>query len=93
MLVAYDFPGSADASSTEPAPRRRRVLLPTLLILGLLVVSFTLFANFWSDKLWFDSVDKSSVFTTLLLTRFLLFVVFGLIMAVGVWLCLWVAYR
>ena len=93
MLVAYDFPGSADASATEPAPRRRRVLLPTLLILGLLVVSFTLFANFWSDKLWFDSVDKSSVFSTLLLTRLLLFVVFGLIMAVGVWLCLWVAYR
>ncbi len=69
------------------------MLLPTLLILGVLFVAFMLFANFWSDLLWFDSVDKTSVFTTLLQTRFLLFVVFGLLMGVGVWLCLWVAYR
>jgi len=78
---------------TDPAPRKRRVLLPTLLILGLLVLSFVLFSNFWSDKLWYESVDKSSVFGTLLLTRLFLFAVFGAVMALGVWLCLWVAYR
>ena len=78
---------------TDPAPRKRRVLLPTLLILGLLVLSFVLFSNFWSDKLWYESVDKSSVFGTLLLTRLFLGAVFGAVMAVGVWLCMWVAYR
>ena len=94
MSVAYDFPGAGGGSAvTDPAPRKRRVLLPTLLILGLLVLSFVLFSNFWSDKLWYESVDKSSVFGTLLLTRLFLFAVFGAVMALGVWLCLWVAYR
>ncbi|MSW41713.1 MAG: UPF0182 family protein, partial [Actinobacteria bacterium] len=78
---------------TDPPVRRKRVLLPTVLILGLVIVTFMLFSNFWSDLLWFDSVSKTSVFTTLLQTRFLLFVVFGLVMGVGVWLSLWVAYR
>jgi len=92
--VAYDFPGTAGgAEMAEPPHKRRRVLLPTLLILGVLVLTFTLFSNFWADKLWFESVGKSTVFNTLLLTKFLLFVVFGLIMALGVWLCMWVAYR
>ncbi len=92
--MAYDFPGAGGGSAvTDPAPRKRRVLLPTLLILGLLVLSFVLFSNFWSDKLWYESVDKSSVFGTLLLTRLFLGAVFGAVMAVGVWLCMWVAYR
>ena len=41
-------------------------LVPTLIILGVLAVVFMIFTTFYTDFLWYASVDKSSVFTTLL---------------------------
>lgn len=63
-----------------PEVRRRRALVPTLLIMVGLVVAYAIFTTVWTDKLWFDSVDYSGVFTTQLLTRIGLFLVFGLLM-------------
>ena len=75
------------------APRRGRVLLPTLVILGAIVIGFVLFTGFYTDWLWFDSVDTTSVFSTQLITRGILFGSFGLTLAVFVGGTLWLAYR
>jgi len=61
-----------------------------------LVAAFFLvsvFTGIWTDRLWFRSVEYSTVFSTMLGTRVLLFVVFGLLMAVFVAVNLLVAYR
>jgi uncharacterized membrane protein (UPF0182 family) len=62
-----------------PGARRRRALVPTLLITIGLVVAYAIFTTVWTDKLWFESIDYSEVFTTQLLTRIGLFLVFGLL--------------
>lgn len=74
-------------------PRRPGPLLLTVLVVGVLVIGFSLFAGIWTDKLWFGSLGYSSVFNKLLLTRVLLFAIFGGAMAVIVGLNLYFAFR
>jgi uncharacterized membrane protein (UPF0182 family) len=77
-----------DEAGASPAPvrrtpsRRPRALLPTLGIVVLVVVLFTLFVEVWTSKLWYKSVGFSNVFSTLLWTRVGLFIVFGLALSV-----------
>ncbi|WP_345044748.1 UPF0182 family protein [Streptomyces sannanensis] len=73
--------------------RRARTLLMTLGVLAVLAMAFVMFSGFWTDWLWYRSVDYSSVFTTQLWTKIGLFLVFGLLMAVAVGLNIWLAYR
>ncbi|QFR98004.1 UPF0182 family membrane protein [Streptomyces tsukubensis] len=73
--------------------RRVRTLLMTLGVLAVLVMAFVMFAGFWTDWLWYRSVDYSSVFTTTLWTKVGLFVVFGLLMAAAVGANVWLAHR
>ena len=75
------------------APRRGRVLLPTIIILGAIVIGFVLFTGFYTDWLWFDSVETTSVFTTQLITRVVMFASFGLTMMVFIGGTLWLSYR
>lgn len=76
------------------APSRRlRTLLLTLAIVVVVVVAWVLFANFWTDWLWYKSVGYGNVFTTRLWTRLGLFLVFGLLMAAAVAVNMYVAYR
>ncbi|MBU6311593.1 MAG: UPF0182 family protein [Actinomycetales bacterium] len=84
---------AAAPTATGQAPRRGRVLLPTIIILGAIVIGFVLFTGFYTDWLWFDSVDKTSVYTTQLITRAIMFGSFGLTMAVVIGGTLWLAYR
>src|SRR6478735_4416982 len=65
-------------------PRRPRPLLLTVLVVGVLVIGFSLFAGIWTDKLWFGSLGYGSVFTKMIWTRVLLFVIFGGFMALVV---------
>lgn len=82
------------ATATAPQqPSRGRILLPTLIILGLLVLAFVVFTGFYTDWLWFGSVGKTSVFSTTLVTRVILFAVFGLAMAVVTGFTMWLAWR
>lgn len=74
-------------------PQRGRVIVPTLLVLGVLAVLFLIFVGFYSDLLWFRSVDKTSVFTTQLVVRAVMFVIFGGLMLAGIVLAMWLAYR
>ena len=45
----------------------------TLGVLAVLAMAFVMFAGFWTDWLWYRSVDYSSVFTTTLWTKIGLF--------------------
>ena len=67
--------------------------MPTLIILGVLGIAFMVFTTFYTDYLWYASVDKQSVFSTLLLTQLGLFLVFGLIMATAIGVTMLAAYR
>ncbi|MFD6420105.1 UPF0182 family protein [Streptomyces sp. NPDC060194] len=73
--------------------RRARTLLMTLGVLAVLAMVFVMFAGFWTDWLWYRSVNYSSVFTTTLWTKIGLFVVFGLLMAAAIGVNIWLAHR
>jgi uncharacterized membrane protein (UPF0182 family) len=75
-------------------PRRRnRALLPTLVILGALLIAFSIFTGFYTDYLWFQSVGFTSVFTRTLAAKALLFFVFGIFFAAAVAANFVIAYR
>ncbi len=76
-----------------PAQRRGGVLLPTLIVLGVIVIAFVIFTGFYTDFLWFYSVDKTEVFTTQLVTRAVLFAGFGGLMFGALVLVMWLAWR
>lgn len=80
-------------SADTPIARRRGALLPTLGIAVGLVILYAVFTVVWTDKLWFESVDFSSVFTTVLITRVGLFFLFGIAMAAIVGVNVWIALR
>ena len=67
--------------STPRISGRRSAILPTLIVAAVLVVAFAIFTSFWTDRLWYQSMDFQTVFTTMLLTRIGLFATFGLVMA------------
>jgi hypothetical protein len=74
-------------------PRRPRALIPTLAVLIGLIIFFSIFTNFWTELLWYRSVGYSGVFRTRLVTRLLLFLVFGLIMGGAIAGTVYAAYR
>jgi uncharacterized membrane protein (UPF0182 family) len=80
----FDDAGQAASPPRRTPSRRPRALLPTLAIVVLLVVLFSVFVEVWTSRLWYRSVDYPSVFTTVLWTRAGLFVIFGLALAVAV---------
>ncbi|MGH3358694.1 MAG: UPF0182 family protein, partial [Nocardioidaceae bacterium] len=61
--------------------------------LAVLIFLASIFTGIWTDRLWFESVDYSSVFGTLLRTRILLFLVFGVVFAGAAMGSVYVAYR
>ena len=77
----------------RPVRRRRRALLPTLIALGVLLVLFSIFTSIYTDLLWYRSVGFSSVFSHVLRTRLILFVLFGALMAGAVAVNFVLAFR
>jgi len=76
------------------APRRRgRTLLPTIAVIVVLLIGFSIFTGFYTDLLWFRSVGYASVFSRTLAARSLLFFVFGLVFALAVAVNFVVAFR
>ncbi len=80
-------------AAPTPPPQRSRALIGTAVILvaGFFIAS--VFTGIWTDRLWFRSVGYSGVFTKVLGTRVLLFVVFGLLLGVIVAANIVIAYR
>ncbi|MFT3872703.1 MAG: UPF0182 family protein [Nocardioides sp.] len=93
MSELFDDEGDEAPLARPPRPARRRALLLTVLILAALLLGFMMFSALWTQKLWFDSVGYTRVFGTLVGARILLFVVFGLLMAVTVGANMLIAYR
>ncbi|HEX7186795.1 MAG TPA: UPF0182 family protein [Actinomycetes bacterium] len=93
--MSFDMPGpgTPPRRPVMPSRRRSRALLPTLVILGVLLIGFSIFTGFYTDLLWFRSVGYESVFTRTLTAKALLFVVFGLVFAGVVAVNFLVAYR
>ncbi|MFD0967720.1 UPF0182 family membrane protein [Plantactinospora endophytica] len=81
---------------SSPLPRmsrRGRVTVGVLLGVFLLLTLLGWGVQAWTDWLWFDEVNYTRVFSGVLVTRILLFVVIGLAMALLVGGNMWLAYR
>jgi uncharacterized membrane protein (UPF0182 family) len=74
-------------------PNRAGLLVPVVVIIAVLALIMSAYVGLYTDLLWFRSVHYSSVFTRRLETQVLLFVVFGLFMALVIGVNLVVAYR
>jgi uncharacterized protein len=88
---AYDNP--EQPRRPRPPGQRPRALLPTIATLIVLLILFSIFTDVWTQRLWYRSVDLGSVFTKVLGTRVLLFLVVGLLMAGAVILNVLIAFR
>ncbi|MGW3345252.1 UPF0182 family membrane protein [Nonomuraea rubra] len=64
-------------------PRRPRLLLPVAIALVAIIALFFLFSGIYTDYLWYDSTGFTSVFSGMVLTQIVLFVV-GAVLMVGI---------
>ena len=70
-----------------------RLLLGTLFVLLLMFLLALIAFDLWTGRLWYRSVGFSSVYSVRLRTQSMLFVAFGLLMALATALNAWLAYR
>ena len=61
--------GTGGGQRTATRERRRSPLVTTLLVLVVVGIAASLIAQFWTEVLWFDSVDFTPVFLTELVTK------------------------
>ncbi|MFJ6652062.1 UPF0182 family protein [Microbacterium sp. NPDC091313] len=82
-------------SAPKPATpnRSRRIIAITLAVIAALVVAFFVFANLYSDWLWYAQLGFTGVLTTQWVARVVMFVVGFIGMAVPVWGAIQLAYR
>ncbi|MCM3884663.1 UPF0182 family protein [Frankia sp. R82] len=82
-------------ASTSPRPvlTRAKVIVPVALILAVLIAFVTVFTRFYTDLLFYRSVNFSKVFTTVIYTRILLFALFGAVMAIVIGTNIVLAYK
>jgi uncharacterized membrane protein (UPF0182 family) len=86
-----------ERESRAPRPvvqrRQRGALIPTLVILGVLIVLGLLLAQIWTDVLWFGQLGYTSIYRTQILARAGLFLLGAVVMAAAVSSSLLVGYR
>lgn len=78
--MSFRTPGAGRAMRL---PRRPRLLLPVAITIVALVALFFLFAGIYTDYLWYASVDYTAVFSGVVITQILLFIV-GAVLMVGI---------
>ena len=81
------------STATPPANRSRATLAISAAVVGVLVVLFFVFANVYTDILWFDQLGFLNVLTTQWIATGAMFVVGFIAMFVPVWASLQIAYR
>ncbi|WP_239103720.1 UPF0182 family membrane protein [Microbispora corallina] len=74
-------------------PRRPRLLIPVTIAVVALVVLLLIFTGIYTDFLWYDSVGFTSVFSTLLFTQIVLFLVGAALMVAVVGGNMMIAHR
>ena len=79
--------------TAAPAPGRRRLIIILVAVVAGLVLAFTALSGFFVDVLWFREVRLSDVFWTVLRTKFLLGLAFGLAFFVLLYSNLWIVRR
>ena len=85
-------PSRPQAVQTEER-RAPHTLRRTIVVLAALLLGWLLFAGLYTDWLWYAGLDKTKVFSTSLVARLILFVVFGVLMAASLIATMVVAYR
>lgn len=88
-----DIFGAPRQPEPEPVDRRRRVLIPTLITMAVLLFLGSIFTGVWTNRLWYQSLGFSDVYYTMLFTRIGMFVVVGLLFAGVVAANVLLAYR
>jgi uncharacterized protein len=73
--------------------RARRVLLWVSGAVVVLAIVLRLLAGWWTNQLWFNSVNYGSVNSKIFTTRLMLAVVFSIVFFIASWVNLWVADR
>jgi uncharacterized membrane protein (UPF0182 family) len=92
-LFDDDDPRRPQPPPPPPPARRSRALVITAAVLVVGFFALTTAASFFTDRMWFDAIGYSSVFSTLFWTRAGLFLVFAAVMALVVGLNMYLAYR
>lgn len=92
-MSLFDQPARSGPPPIPTASGRSKALMITVGAVLALVVGLSLFSQFWTEKLWFDSVDHGSVFSTVIWMKIGLFLVFGLVMALAVGANIYLAHR
>ncbi|MGH3414663.1 MAG: UPF0182 family protein [Marmoricola sp.] len=87
-----DEPDNTAAAVRRPRGRLHPLLLTVVVIIALLIV-FSVFTSIWTNKLWFDNLGYGGVYDKLIVTKVVLFCVFGLVMALVVGGNLALAFR
>ncbi len=79
--------------TATPAPGRRRLIIIVVAVVAAFLVLFTALSGFFVDVLWFREVRLSDVFWTVLRTKVLLGLAFGLTFFVLLYSNLWIVRR
>jgi uncharacterized membrane protein (UPF0182 family) len=74
-------------------PARPRLLAPVIVVVAAILVVGAIVISLYTDLLWYREVGYSTVFTTVLKTKAVLFLVFGLVMALLIGSNIAIAYR
>ena len=93
MSTPFDNPRPPTPPRPATSSRRPGALVITAIVLIAAFMLLSAFAGFWTERLWFGSVGYADVFTTLLLTKIGLFLVFAGLMAAVVAVTMAMAYR
>jgi uncharacterized membrane protein (UPF0182 family) len=82
-----------EPTPVRTSPRSRRVLVIAAVVLVILLLMLRSIATFWTDFLWYDSVDQTRVWRTLIFTRVGLVIVASLVAFALFYANLWLADR
>lgn len=77
----------------DRAKKRRSPLLMTIVVVAVLIAAFVGLSQVYTDWLWFDQLGYSTVFTTQILVKAVVFVVAALVVAVPLWASMTYAVR
>jgi len=91
--VSELFDDDPREDATRRPSRRSRALVITAVVLIAAFFGLSTFATVYTDRLWYSSVGYGEVFSTLIWTKVVLFISFGLVMAAAVAASIVVAYR